>query len=281
MSINSFKPAIWSARLLSNLRKTLVYGQEGVANRNYEGEISQFGNQVKIHSIGAIVVFDYTSNADMAAPQDLTEAEILLTVDQQKGFNFQVDDVDQVQSKPKVMDEAMQEAAFALRNVADQHLAQSYLDVQSRNTIGSEASPVALTADNAYDYLVDLNTLLDESNVPEDDRWAIVPPFFRGLLRKDSRFTHSTPTGDSVLRNGQIGMVASLRVLVSNNVPNTAGSAFKILAGHPMAISFAEQIVKVEAYRPERRFADAVKGLHVYGKKTVRPAALALLVGDK
>lgn len=111
----------------------------------------------------------------------------------------------------------------------------------------------------------------------------IVPPWYHGLLLKDDRFVKAgTAMTDRVLRNGEIGEAAGLRVLVSNNVPSaTSTTVFRILAGYAGAISVAEQISKVEAYTPEKRFADAIKGLHLYGAKVVRPTGLALLTANR
>lgn len=105
--------------------------------------------------------------------------------------------------------------------------------------------------------------------------------WFYGLLLKDDRFVKYTPSADQVLRTGQVGQAAGFEIFISNNVPNTTGTKYKILCGHPMAITFADQIDKVEAYRPERRFADAVKGLHVYGAKVIRPEALVVVTANK
>lgn len=282
MALTNFIPELWSARLLENLRKNLVYGQEGVINRDYEGEIRQYGDTVRINAIGTVTVGDYTRNTNIGDPETLTDAQTTLLIDQSKYFNFQIDDLDAAQQNPKVMDAAMREAAYALRNTADQFIASHYTEVAAGNTIGSDVTPEVPTASTAYELLVDLATLLDENNVPEDDRWAIVPPWYHGLLLKDDRFVSSGATqAEDRLANGRIGRVAGLTVLVSNNVPNNAGAAYKILAGHPIAWSYAEQVNKVEAYRPEQRFADAVKGLHLYGAKVVRPQALALLVASK
>jgi hypothetical protein len=111
---------------------------------------------------------------------------------------------------------------------------------------------------------------------------VIVPPWYVGLLEKDDRFVKgpSNPSPD-VLRNGFAGTVSGVMVLESNNVPNTTDTAYKIVAGTSMAFTYAEQIRKVEAYRPERRFADAVKGLHLYGGQVIRPEALAMLIANR
>ncbi len=132
-----------------------------------------------------------------------------------------------------------------------------------------------------YDTLVDVATLLDEGNAPEDGRFVIVPAFVHGLLLKSDAFVRASELGDSVVTKGFIGEVAGMKVYKSNNVPNTAGTKFKVLAGHPSAITMAEQVVDVRAYEPEQRFSDAVKGLHVFGSKVVQPNALAVLTINK
>lgn len=278
MAINNFIPTIWSARLLQNLQKTLVYGQAGVINRDYEGQIKAYGDTVKINNIGRISVGDYTKNQDMPSPETLTDETRTLVIDQAKFFNFQVDDVDKIQQNPKLMDEAMREAAYALRNAADQFIASHYVDAYHQ--IGNDATPVTPTKNDAYEYLVDLSVKLDEADVPEQGRFVIVPPWYEGLMLKDDRFvkTGSMPAEERLM-NGVIGKAAGFVVLKSNNVPKVTGANenYKIIAGHSIAWSFAEQVNQVEAYRPEKRFADAVKGLHLYGCKVIRGEALAVL----
>jgi hypothetical protein len=118
--------------------------------------------------------------------------------------------------------------------------------------------------------------------VPSSGRWVIVPSWFHGLLLNDAKFVAGGGgQAEATVRNGMIGQAAGFSILKSNTVPNTAGAKYKIIAGHPMAWSYAEQLNSVEAYRPELRFADAVKGLHLYGAKIVRATALAVLVADR
>jgi N4-gp56 family major capsid protein len=278
MALDNFIPQIWAARLLASLKKSLVYAQTGIVNRDYEGEIREKGNTVKINSIGAVTVSDHSKNTDISAPEALNDSDQVLVIEKAKYFNFQVDDVDRVQQMPSVMDQAMQEAAYALSDAADQYVAGLYTGAHADNLIGSTGSPTSVTtAAGAYEQLVDLSTILTQANVPTQGRWAIVPPWFYGLMQKDARFVSAgTARTDEVLRNGEIGQAAGFRVLQSNNVPETSGTKYRVIAGHPMAISFAEQVNKVEAYRPERRFADALKGLHLYGAKLVRNRAIAV-----
>ena len=142
--------------------------------------------------------------------------------------------------------------------------------------------PEVPTKDTAYEYIVDLGVLLDESDVPLEGRFVVVPAWFHGLLLKDDRFVNTgSRMSDQAIANGEVGEAAGFSILKSNNVPNTAGAKYKIIAGHRIATAYVEQIVDLQTYQPEKRFGDAVKGLHVYGAKVIRPTALACLIADK
>lgn len=287
MSLDNFIPEVWANELLVNLNKDHVFGAPGVVNRDYEGQIRAAGDTVRINSIGRVTVSSYTKNTDISAAETLTDAQATLSIDQQKYVNFQIDDIDKAQQNPKVMAQAMRESSYALRDAVDTYIASLYTDAASANLIGSTGSPVTITDPAtslmklAYVYLVDAGVLLDTANVPSDGRFVIVPPWFHGLLQQDARFVgYGTAAQQDALVNGRIGRAAGFDIYKSNNVPNTAGTKYRIVAGHPMAWSFAEQIVSIEAYRPQLRFADAVKGLLVYGAKVVRPDALAVITAS-
>ncbi len=280
MSVETFIKEVWAARLLENMRKAQVFTQAGVVNRDYEGDIADAGDTVHINSIGAVTIGTYVKNTDIAVPEALTDAETTLLIDQSKYFNFLVDDVDKRQISVNLIDAAMREAAYGLRDVADKLVASLY--ASSGSAVGTAVAPITdlATAGKAYEHLVALGVALDQMDVPTDGRWVIAPPWYHGKLLLDDRFVKSgTDSAAATLANGQVGEAAGFRILKSNNVSNDA-TTYRIMAGTDMAISYAEQINKVEAFRPERRFADAVKGLHLYGVKIVRPAALATLYAN-
>ncbi len=282
MSLETFIPEIWSARLISSLKRTLVYAQPGVVNRDYEGDIQGVGDTVRISSIGPVTINNYAKNTDIDPPQELSDAQALLEITQQKYYNFQVDDIDNVQMKPKVMDEAMRQAAYNLSNVADSYVAAQYVDANVANNIGSTAAPIVITQANAYEYIVDASVRLTEANVPMEDRWIILPPWYLGMMAKDARFVSgATQISTSNIQNGVSGRIGGFSLLMSNNVPNTAGTLYRIMYGTSGAISYAEQIRKTEAYRPEKRFADAIKGLHLYGARVIRPDMLGVLTANR
>ena len=279
----TFIPTVWAARLLTALDKELVYGQTNVCNRDYEGEISDAGNTVKIASVGAIAADDYVKDTPIGEPEILTDETQTMAIDQQKFFHFFVDSIDRAQQNVNVLDEAMRRSAWALRDLADSYLVGLMdMAVPAGNKIGSLATPMVPTKDDAYEYLVDLGVLLDESNTPLNGRFCVVPAWFHGLLLKDDRFINAgTLRSDRALANGAVGEAAGFTILKSNNVPNATGAQYKIIAGHSIATTYAEQIVDLHTYKPEKRFGDAVKGLHVYGARVVRPSNLACLIADK
>lgn len=275
MTVNNFIPTIWSARLNERFQKALVYGN--IVNHDYEGEIQGQGSVVKINSIGDVTIGDYNKSTGIGNPEELNSEQKQLVIDQAKYFNFQVDDIDKAQANVDLLEKGIVEAAYGLANVADQYIASFYTEVKAGNTIGDDTTPIVPLKENAYDYLIDLGVILDENDVPESDRFVVVPAWFYGLLVKDPRFT----VDRNVLSTGYVGNIDNLNVFKSNNVPNNAGAKYKIIAGHKSAISFAGQVDSVEAYRPEKQFSDAIKGLQVYGAKCIKPEGIAVLTANR
>lgn len=286
MAVTTFIPELWNARLLYALEKAHV--ATNLVNRNYEGEIRNHGDTVHINTIGAITVKSYTKNTDIADPEVLSTTDQTLVIDQSKYFNFQVDDVDKVQAAGELVDTAMGRAAYALADVSDAYLLGVIAaGAAAGNTIGSAAAPVALTGSNVYENIVKLKTKLDKANVPNTGRTIVVPPDVHSLLLLDDRFAKSTATaGQKALINGLVGRIAGFDVYMSNNVKTGIGTDtgktpyFEITAQITDATTYAEQIIKTEAYRMEKRFADAVKGLHVYGAKVTDGTKIAKILAS-
>lgn len=284
MTVTNFIPTVWAGSILRALDELLVYGAPQVINTDYEGDISNVGDSVRILMVGEVQVKDYVRNQDIDPPDDLTDAALTLFINQHRYFNFALDDVDRAQAQGGLMDEAARSAGGGLRKVMDSYIASLYTDIATGNFIGSDGAPVTgfnANARLAYQQLTKLRTKLDESDTPEDGRWAIVPPWYEEYLINDDRFiAYGSGRNGDVLANGRIGRAAGIEVFKSNAVPNVAGEKYKILGGHRIAWSRAQQILKTEGYRPERRMADAIKGLHVYGAKVLRPDKLACLVAS-
>lgn len=271
MAFSNFIPEVWSARLLEHLDNVHVYA--ALMNRDYEGDIRAFGDTVHINQIGDITINDYTGD-DISDPEELDSTQMDLVIDKAKYFNFQIKDIDNAQSNPKVVDAAMQRASYGINDVVDRYLASLLLAGADAGHVTTAAN---LTSENAYDALVDLGVVLTESNVPMLGRWVVVPPWFHGLLLKDPRFVgNGTGYNQAILQGGWVGDAAGFRIHLSNNVPVEKGT-YSVIAGTNAAGSYAEQLVELEAYRLEKNFSDAVKGLHVYGAKVTQPSALAVL----
>jgi hypothetical protein len=275
MSVDTFKPEVRSAVLLASLKKALVYGS--VANSDYEGDIAEYGDTVTINSISRPTISTYTPNSTVITPEALTTAQRKLLVDQAKYFAFMVDDVDARQARGALLPAALVEAGYALADVIDQFIAGLYTGVQAANALGT-ISVTTGTVTDAYDkVLIPLKVALDNANVPMSGRWCVVPPWFHGRLLGDTRFIRANETGESIgaMITGHVGRAVGMDILVSNNTPFPGGDDNIVIAGTNNAISFASQISKTEAYRPQSAFEDAIKGLALYGGKLVRPDGIA------
>ena len=148
------------------------------------------------------------------------------------------------------------------------------------NGTGNDIGPVSVTADTvasqAYKMaILPMRTRLNRSNVPADGRWMVVPPELYAYLLQDARFIQNPQAGSGDLANGLVGRIAGFDIYESNTVPQS-GSAYHVIAGHRMAMTFADQINSTEALRLEKQFGDGIRGLHLYGGKVVFPAALSL-----
>lgn len=270
-NFKNFIPALWSARLLAALDKNLVFEQ--MVNHDYEGEIKSYGDTVKINSIGDIAIKDY-DGSDIDDPEELSSKQTTLVIDKAKYFNFAVKDVATAQANVNLMDKSMERAGYALSLHIDTAIAALAKSDKFKNKKGeaTKAGSIAINVKNAYDTLVDLDVAMDEANLPKAGRKVVLPSWYIGMLRKDVRFVNNF----NVLANGIIegAVVGNIQLLTSNNVAKTADAGtdvYSAISGTTGAISFAKQVVETEAYRPEKNFSDAVKGLLVYGLEVIDP----------
>ncbi len=274
----TFTPEIWAAKMLVSLKKSLVYGQSSVVNRDYEGEIRQQGDSVRIRSISRPTISTYTKGGTLTYEQ-LTDTQRTLVVDQAKSFSFVVDDIDTAQQPGGALSGATLEASYALRDQADQFIVGLYTGAQSANQLGTVA---VTTAALAYTQLRKLSVLLDQSNVPQEGRWVVVPPWYYGLLLESDLFIRADASGTTAgLRNGIVGSALGFDVMKSNNAPLVTGDDYAVLAGYPGAISFAEQITQMETLRIQTTFGTGVRGLYVYGAKLIRPDGIATVIASQ
>lgn len=279
MSVATFIPELWSARLLQGLEKSHV--ATNLVNRDYEGQIRNQGDKVNINTLSDVAIKTYTPNSDIASPDDLTTTKQQLEITEADYFNIQLDDVDRVQATGELMDTAMRNVAYKMNDRTDGFiLGKIASGVDSGNIIGTTESPIQVTKNNIYESIIEMRTKLDKANVPTSGRTIVIPPEIYALLLQDERFVKSDAVaGQNVLVNGLVGRVAGFDVFESNNVVyDTDNKFWKVTAQVRTATTFAEQIVKTEAYRMEKRFSDAVKGLHVYGAKVTDGTQIAELV---
>ena len=272
MAITHFIPTVWSESLLQSLDARYV----GVANcnRDFEGEIKNCGSVVKICGVGTINVTDYTKNTNMNDPQTLSDTVRELVIDQAKYFNFQIDDVDRAQCTPKLMDGAMKIAASALADAADRHVYSLYRNHENR------LSYEYPDGSKIFDAILAARERLYSENVFDDTEVVLeVSPQIASLIYKD-KLELSTSNGE-LLETGCIGSIAGCKVFVTNGIQHDAVASdmetYHCFMRTKRAIAFAEQLSEIEAYRPEQRFADAVKGLHLYGAQIVYPSELVVI----
>ena len=271
MAITNFIPTVWSENLLTALDKQYI----GVANcnRDYEGEIKNKGSVVKICGVGDISVSDYTKDTDMSSPQALSDTVSELNIDQAKFFNFQIDDIDKAQCTPKLMEAAMRSAASAMANEADKYVYSLYSDA------GTNVFHEDIENGELLNSIIAARQMLYEHNVTDNNDVVleVSPKVASVILKEKLALTNSA----EAFENGYIGSIAGCKVYVSNNVAKVIDDIgdvyYKCIMRTTRAIAFAEQLSEIDAYRPEKRFADAVKGLHLYGAKVVYPSEMVLL----
>ena len=268
MAIKNFVPSIWSEKLYEELNNHYIGIKN--CNREYEGEIKNCGSEVKICGVGEIEIRDYSKNYEIGNPQTLSDTERTLVINQAKCFNFQIDDVDRAQSVPGLMESAMKVAARALANEADKCV--------YRVCEGSEGLVIneGVTVDNVLDTFLEARKILYKNNVTDSSEvvFEISPEVAEVVIK--AKINLATDNSEA-LENGCIGKIAGCKVYVTNNLDysNEDGILTHFcFARTKRAVAFAEQISEIEAYRPEKRFADAVKGLHLYGAKLVYPKEL-------
>ncbi|WP_434795183.1 N4-gp56 family major capsid protein [Streptomyces albidoflavus] len=274
MAVTSFVPQVWGAAVLTALDEALAYGSEGVINKDYEGEVSEYGGSVTINTAADPAIETYVPYTAMTGGQAATTSQVM-NLDQKKAWSFDLDDVERAQSRDDgdLVGKLSTRAAHKLGATADAYIAGL---MAAAVTPGAEVTPD--TPADAYDLLVDLRTELSESDVPLAGRWVVVTPAFHALLLKDSRFVAAGDASSDLTRSqGFVGRAASFTVLESNQAPAGpgAGAGRLIIAGHSLATTYADSVTKTEAVRLTDKFVDRVRGLHVYGAKVVRPEALA------
>lgn len=281
MAIETFVPELWNAAIQEPYENALIYGQANVANTLYTGTISGMGDTVHINTLTAPTIKAYDKSADIEV-EDVTTTETTLKIDQGNYFAFGVNDVDKVQAAGDFAGPALNQASIGLRDSADKYLAGVLKDgALAANKLGTlqvvNDDPAKATSGqlSAFKVLVQLAEKLNRNSVPTVGRYVVVGAKTYSALLMDERFTRVDASGTAEgLRNGMVGRAVGFDVLVSNNVPSTAGRELAI-AGVNGAFTFASQLVETEALRDTKRFRDIVRGLNVYGALVNRPEGIA------
>ena len=293
-----FLPKIYSKKVLNFFRKASVV--EAITNTDYAGEISAFGDSVRIIKEPVISVSDYTRGSDTTQTK-LTDQEITLVVDSAKAFKFIVDDIETNMSHVNFKEVATSSAAYALRDSYDAAVIASMFSGVSTSSpdhaLGADAAAATQTmgqhqgGSNSIDLLGSDGTgtdpldvmsfmakLLDEQSVPEEGRWFVAPPSFYNELAQSGSKLMSVDfnAGQGSIRNGLVssGKLRGFDMYKSNNVAAASTATGKILAGHISSTATAQTIISTEVLRDPTSFGDIVRGLHVYGAKVLRPEAL-------
>jgi hypothetical protein len=290
-----FLPAIYSKKVLNFFRKASV--AEAITNTDYEGEISAFGDSVRIIKEPVISVSSYTRGSNTTATK-LTDEEVNLVVDTANAFKFIVDDIETSMSHVNFKEVAASSAAYALRDAFDAAvIAAGFAGLSASSPdhiIGADAAAGTAglnettasvdllgsdgTGVDALDLLARMAKLLDDQNVPEEGRWVVAPPsFYEELSRSGSKLLSvDFNAGQGSIRNGLVtsGKLRGFSMYKSNNVAATTTATGKIMAGHISAICTAQTITSTEVIRDPDSFGDICRGLHVFGVKVLRPEAL-------
>lgn len=263
MAVTTFIPKVWSARLQENLHKALVFGR--LCNRNWEGEIAQYGDTVHINNLADITVKTYTPGTDIDNPEQLSGSDTTLVINHGAYYNFYLNDVDAAQAKADLMDAAMRNAAIKLAEDTE-----SYILSVIKAGAGIKKT-VTIPQGGMYELIVNMKSELDSKNVPRSSRKLVLPSTLESALLLDSRFvTAGGALAEQVLTEGAVARAAGFDIFVSNDLDG------QIVAMTEDGVTFAQQISKMEAYRREKGFDDGVKGLSLCGAKVVIPNCVCL-----
>ena len=290
----NFIPEIWSGKLIENFYDATVLA--AISNTDYEGEIRQYGDTVNIRTTPEITIREYVKGQTLTV-ENPDKPKIQLVIDKGEYFACVEDDVDKVQSDIALMDTWSKDASERMKIKIDQRVLTDILpgiaatnkggtagEQSASFNLGTTGAPLTVTKDGAssttpvIDLLVDLGTVLDEANCPEQNRFVVIPAKMANLIKK-SELKDASLSGDgtSMLRNGRLGMVDRFTIYVSHNL-NVSSGKYSVIAGHKMGFTFASQMTNMETIRSESTFGNIIRGLQVYGYKVVKGEALAQAV---
>jgi hypothetical protein len=294
----SFIPEIWSGKLIEKFYDATVLA--AIANSDYEGEIKNQGDTVKIRTKPTITINDYTADQTLVVERP-SSSIVELQIDKGKYFNTILDDVMEVQSDINQLSAWADDASEQMKIKIDEDvLGNLFADIVAENQgltagrisadvdLGVTGTPLVLVDKNPtvgqteiIDMITRLGQVLDEQNIPETGRWLLLPAWACAMIKR-SELRDASLTGDSttMLRNGRLGMIDRFTVYMSNLLPEAAGE-WELIAGHSHGLTFASQLTKVETLRGESSFGTYLRGLQVYGYKVTDGTALAVVIATK
>lgn len=260
MAVDNFKPTLWEGALLANFHSVSI--ADVLATPPAEVK----GNKVIFNRIAGGTLKDYEGRVEW---DQIETTPVEMIFDKKKYFAFALDDVDKVQLKADVLTATTKEHSAVLAETYDKDFFAALLGGTAMK-IGSSSAKKKVTPANAYDYIVDLGTMLSKKKVPKANRYVTVNADYLGLLSKDKRFTANPKVLENGIVEGQV--INGMQVMCSEELP-----ANVILANHKSAIGAAKQLNEMEAMRLQSSFADGVRGLCVYGDKVLRDDASVAL----
>ena len=293
-----FMPKVYSKKVLNFFRKASV--AEAITNTDYAGEITAYGDTVRIVKEPTITVYQYERGADVTQTK-LTDMEETLTVDVANAFKFKVDDIEKSMSHVNWKEVASSSAAYALKDAFDEGvIAELFSGVSTSSpdhVLGADAAAATQTmgqhqggsngidltgsdgtGTDPLDVMAFMARLLDEQNIPEEGRWFVAPPSWYEQLSQSGSKLMSVDfnAGQGSIRNGLVssGKLRGFDMYKSNNIAAASTASGKCIAGHISACATAQAITQTEVLRDPDSFGDIVRGLHVYGADVLRSEAL-------
>lgn len=291
-----FIPTLWSGKLLEKFYSATVLG--AIANTDYEGEIKNHGDTVKIRTRPTISILDYEANMDLNVQRPSSDL-VELQIDKGKYFNLALDDVMEVQSDIDQMSMWAEDASEQFKIAVDTQVLTALAtstDINSDNrgltagnisgdiNLGVTGASRVVTKDDVVDFIVDMGQVLDEQNIPETGRWVVIPAWMSSIIkRSDLKDASLSGDGTSILRNGRLGMIDRFTLYLSNLIPTMGqyNDEWPILFGTNAALTFAAQFTKMETLRSERSFSNLLRGLQIYGYKVVNGVAIGRAIVAK
>lgn len=270
MSTRNFKPIVWAKEIELNREKMMVAAK--LCNRDYEGEIKNLGDKVKINGVSRPTITSYDDINGLGDFERLQDQSTMLEITESKAFHFYVGDIDKRQSAGNIMDAELTEAAAALAEVMDGYIYSFY------NEAGIVTDVDELNTENVLSIINDTLGKLWKNNVPTTEQVSLeVTPEFLTKLQMAKLLVDTD--NSSVLAGGISHKLKTFNidVYMSNNLPKDKDGKDVCFLRTKKAISFAEQLKEVKSYEPQNFFGEAVKGLQVYGAKVIRPDELAVI----